>query len=211
MKKMVMLAMAGLMISGLTIGAAVIKGSAQNAVDQGEDKVVYSGMKEGITLEGHIDDAGMLLAPEGIESYLQDMDFLTSEEKARLIQDEKEMEPIYQKIEDLQMEIKKKEEAVLKKHELLIAEYESVMAENEEIWKKLMNEENSEEPTKDTRSIIRESQVLTEGEKQILLDQEDRLDQIDRDLHVVYEEVERETEGLSNQIQDLYDQAEEIF
>lgn len=209
MKKTIILGLAAVVVSGLAIGGAMIKGNAQNIKEKGDSTVSYS--KES-TSGRHLYslDEDMLLVPEDIEAYTKEMSFLTDEEKARLVQDQKDCLPIYKEIEKLQEEIEKIENAIFEKHQSVVSEYDNIMRENEEIWKKLLNEECFEESEEDSSSYIRNSKVLTEDEKKLLLDQEERLTQQDKKLAAVYDEIEKETKGLSDQVQSLYDQAEEI-
>lgn len=225
MKKIMMFGITVAMVSGLAIGGTfIIKGNAKNTKMVEQSPISYS-RKEAV-LEKYLGgneksenvfgrrmssyDQKMLLAPENIEDYVRDMSFLTEEEKARLIQDEKDTLPIYQEIEKIQEDVAKIEQKILDKHQDVLSNYESVMSEHEELWKKLINEEIAQESTEGTDSLIRASQVLTEGEKQLLLDQEQRLAQLDKKLDVIYQEVDEATKGLSEQMQSLYDKADEI-
>lgn len=205
MSKKIMLSVTGVLVSGFVIVAILLfNGYAFKTQTKPEVKVETVPSEERLYQNVGIDDKEMLALPD-IMDFIGDLDYLTEEEKMQLINDEKAAAPIYQKIELMETEIEKRSEEVLKAHASVLEEYNKLLTENQDLWEKMTESETKEQETAtNNRDYINASAVLTEEEKQLLLQQEDKIESMDTKLDAIYAEVDEATKDLSQGVEDLY-------
>ncbi|MDO4719321.1 MAG: hypothetical protein Q4A78_01535 [Peptostreptococcaceae bacterium] len=146
----------------------------------------------------------------GIEEYLEELDFLTEAEKKQLIEDEKEAGPFLDKAEELMREAGEKREKILSENPA-VKEYNDLMMKNQDLWSKIWENETQEQTDmKDIREYIQASPALTEDEKKILLEAEDRLDALESEMKKANEEADKATEDLVTEARKYYEQADAV-
>ncbi|MDO4720031.1 MAG: hypothetical protein Q4A78_05160 [Peptostreptococcaceae bacterium] len=155
-------------------------------------------------------DLDMLKTPS-IEEFIEDWDFLTEREKSRLLLDEKQAAPLYEKAEKIYKKIDEISEKIFAKHQKLFQQYDELLNRNQELWKKMVkNETVEQQKTEDSRSYIKASKVLTEKEKKKLLEVEDQLEALNKKIDKVYDEIDKATAKLAAEAEEYEKQAEAI-
>lgn len=217
MKKTTLLIAAGVIVAIVAIGSSFMKGN-QNSNDALEDWQITPYYRSGVgwyatTGEANPDihiDRNMLLAPT-IEEFVHEMDFLSEEEKQQLIQDDREAAIHYQEADKLSEQANAIADSIYEKHEDTFQKQQDLMNEHEDLWLKLSESATEEQlRIEDNREFIRSSKALTEEEKQTLLQQEDRLDEIDKEIEKIHDEIEQATMDLTKQIDECYQKADAI-
>lgn len=159
-----------------------------------------------------------MLQPEGIDPYLEDLSFLTEEEKTQLRKDEEELRPIYEKMDELGEKSRSAREAVLEKHQALFDREEELLSQGDPLREKIIAEFPNNLITPDNwREYIQASKVLTEEEKKKMLQWEDELERLDQELQQVYEEADAaavpydsEWEEYNKKANDIYERSQSI-
>lgn len=184
--------MAGVLISTVAIGGPVAKVYASN--NSTKDSVCYNEEKE-VT----------------IQDYLNEIKILSNDEKQKLIDADNESKPYYDKINDIENEIEKISNKILNGSDHIYDKYDEILKSHEDLWEKLYNNITDEQTKIDNdKDFIKTSKVLTEEEKNILINDQIKLDEIYKKLDQRNNEVNKATESLNKQLDELYSKIDEI-
>ncbi|MDO5096650.1 MAG: hypothetical protein Q4D65_08820 [Peptostreptococcaceae bacterium] len=206
MKRASALVMAGILASGLAFGGAVIQGNAENSKSASEIEITaYNEDVDNMILDD------MIAFPD-IEEEIKGYDFLTEDEKALIIQSEKEALPHYEEAEKIFQEIEKISEPIARKYDKATAEYDRIALETQKLWDKMFEFwSNSSYEVFDNlsnRELINRSNTITEEEKAQLLQAEDRLDELNEELNKMYDEIDAATADLQAELEKCYEKAD---
>lgn len=210
MKRTSALVMTGILVSGLIFGGASIEGNAENSKSASEIELTTYGEKNMNSII--LDD--MMQLPD-IEEELKEYNFLTDEEKALIIQSEKEALPHYEKADKIVEEIERISEEISKRYDGTNSEYEKIFVETQNLWDKMMESwsDSSEDVfiNLSNRELINRSNTITDEEKAQLLQAEDRLDELNEEFNKMYDEIDAATADLQEEVEKCYEKADEVL
>lgn len=135
---------------------------------------------------------------------INDLEILTAEEKARLLETEKKNEAYYKKLDEISSKIDRIFERVFEGSEHLQEDLSKLLDKHEELWNKLYAENlniNLEEMPK----FIKDSKVLTENEKAILLENELEIQKVEKLLDEKYKKVDELSRHLDDESSKIYE------
>ncbi|MGV2804754.1 hypothetical protein GNF85_13940 [Clostridium perfringens] len=184
--------MAGVLISTVAIGGPVAKVYASD--NSTKDSVCYNEEKE-MTLQ----------------DYLNEMKFLSNDEKQKLIDADNESKPYYDKVNDIENEIEKISNKILNGSDNIYDRYDEILKSHEGLWEKLYSNITDEQTKINSdKELIKASKILTEEEKNILIDDQIKLDEIYKKLDERNNEVNTATESLNKQLDEIYSKIDDI-
>lgn len=136
---------------------------------------------------------------------------LSQQEKDKLLQDEKNLEVHYQQLHLLVQEAVAIEEKILSENQAIIAEYEQLYQQNHDLWDKLNDSLTGEQTfMADQRQLINNSSVLTQEEKQILLQTQDKLDAVGKKIDVVQQQITEATKTYTQKQEEVFQKIDEV-
>ncbi len=146
---------------------------------------------------------------QDINAYLDEFDFLTDADKQQLVASEKKLEPEFRKLDDIDKQISTIFDSIMDKDSHLMDEYDRLLASNQDLWDKLEENITDEQAElMDTIAFINASNALTPQEKEILVKEQKKLDEIDTLLDERWLEAEKATEQLCKQADEIYERIE---
>lgn len=168
---------------------------------------------EGMTMEGR---SGISFLPEDLpngETMIGSFDensMLTAEEKAQLERTKRETAPLYDEIERLEAEVERISKRILGEYVNGEEQVNRLYGRNQSLWEKLERgmEDDDWDLSKEDR--IRVSDVLTSAEKETLLRDLLEINALESLLDEKYEEIDRVTADLEDELAELYDEVWEF-
>ncbi|MGN0307123.1 MAG: hypothetical protein ACI4DN_02785 [Lachnospiraceae bacterium] len=145
-------------------------------------------------------DAMML--NEDMEAYLEALDILTEEEKQLLLEENKRLIPYYEEIARLTTEIEDKTNEVVKGAEAYFDERGQIFDSHPRLWQKMWDGMTKEqEELTDSLEIIKTSAVLSKEEKDILIKEQTRLNELEAEIAKYYDKAADETKDLEAELE----------
>lgn len=149
---------------------------------------------------------------QSMEDFVKDLDMLTQEEKQRLIDEDKALAPYYKELERLAVEIEKKTNTILKEAQQYYDERAELFDANSELWDKLWDNMNDQQKAlNDYIEIIKKSEVLTEKEKEILIKDQTRIEELEAEIDKYYQKAEDATQDLRKEEEKTMQKLQEIM
>lgn len=146
-----------------------------------------------------------------LKSYIQGLSFLTNEEKQQLLETYKQTAPIYDEVDKIYDEISKISDRIIADSDHLYEEIEKIYQNQAALWEKLFENTSEEQALiEDDHEYIRSSGALTKEEKEILLAEQKKLDDIYAKLDKEYDRLEQETASHYDRIDQLSKQIKEL-
>lgn len=203
MKRKTTLLIAGILVTGLAFVGAYLQGKENHTQQTGENINI---MRNASAFNNQL-----ATQPASIQEYLDELDFLSEKEKLQLLDDEKEATLLYDKIAKLTQESKEIGEEIFKKHDDLLQEYDALLLQNQGLWQKLAQNATNEELALPTNEqYIRSSKVLSDEEKELLVNQDQSMTTLQNKLDAVYDEIEKATASQNLEIDKYYQQIDAI-
>ncbi|WP_455258852.1 hypothetical protein [Peptoniphilus asaccharolyticus] len=138
---------------------------------------------------------------ESFIDYIKKSKNITEVEKEQLIKTEKELEPTWKKIEDLETKSNDINEKIMGD---IYERYDELFNANEKIWEKFYEEMKEEDLTDDIMSDIEKSKTLTAEEKAILKADEQKLKELDKEMEKLADKADEETKEINSELDKLY-------
>lgn len=130
--------------------------------------------------------------------FVKDLTMLTESEKRQLIDENIAAQPYYDRLNVLEDRIFTVTNDILAGAEHLFDERGRIYSKHDALWEKLWSNLNERQKELDDYSaIIKASDVLTDKEKDVLLDAQARLDELEAEIDVFYAKAEKAAEKLT--------------
>ena len=149
----------------------------------------------------------------GYIKQLDEMDFLTEDEK-RLIRDEANLtKPYYSKINILENKVKKIDDKMMKKARPFKKKYDALYSSNIKLWKVLDEEFVTLTVGKKVSKVqlLEVSRKLTQEEKKLLQEDAKELDSLDLEITKIQQMADKATSKLNKLIAKEYRELEKIY
>lgn len=149
---------------------------------------------------------------ETMKEFVKGLDMLTDEEKELLIEEDRILQPYIQKGQEISIKMEEKTNKILEGAEEYFEERGNILlGENSELWDKMWDNMTEEQNTmSDYSQIIQASKVLTKNEKSILLKEQKRLDELEREIGKFYEKAEIANSQLNKEYEENLKKIEKI-
>lgn len=136
---------------------------------------------------------------------------LSQQEKDKLLQDGKSLEADYQQLHLLSQQAAAIEKKILSENQATMTEYEQLYRQHRDLWNKL-NDNLTNEQTfiTDKRQVINSSSALTQEEKQILLQNQDKLDAIEKKVAMVQQQIAAATKTHMQKQEEIFQRIDEV-
>ncbi len=140
---------------------------------------------------------------ESMEDFVKSLDMLTKKEKALLVKAEEDKAPYYKQINKLNKQIDKKTAAIVKKAGPIHDQIFEIKKVRKDLWEKLDMNGNKEQESagKDDIKFIQLSDILTTSEKELLIRDQRKIDDLYKKVDVYYAKAEEETADLKAQLE----------
>ncbi len=201
MKKLLV---AALMMAATAVGI----GNIGFAMEKTENRVdPINPVTEYVTYE--VDESSL---DETMEDYVKGLDMLTSKEKEQLIKEDKALQPYYQENARLSIAIEEKTNEILEGAEKYFDERGDIqLGKNSKLWDKLWdNLSAQQEELEDYKEIIKASKALSQSEKEMLLKEQERLDELEKEIDKYYDRAEEATKELTREWEENQKKIREI-
>lgn len=155
---------------------------------------------------------------DSIANYFGELTFLTEEEKARLLQEEKEWTPMLKRYNELDEEIMGVHEDYYFHYAPLLSEYTWANMRRVQAWNKYASLDSATKKDGDIRAGIEESDEFTKEEKEQLRKDEETLDRlrsevqkVENAIEVATKEAEKEKHALMEKMRAIHLENQEIW
>lgn len=168
---------------------------------------------EGMTLEGK---SGISFLPEDLPNgeiligSFDENSMLTAEEKAQLKRTERAKAPLYDQIDRLEAEVERISKRILGKYVNGEEQVNRLYGRNKSLWEKLERGMKDDDWDLSKEDRIRVSDVLTSVEKEKLLRDMIEINALEALLDKKYDEIDRATADLEEELEELYDEVWEL-
>lgn len=143
--------------------------------------------------------------------YINGLNCLSDSEKQKLLADETKIEEKYQAIDKIRQEIDAISSRILEGSENLYTEREKIFEKNAALWDKLYEHVGEAQNfIVEMEDFIKASDSLSEEEKEVLLADEKAAKEIEAQLNLKYDEVERAIADLDKEERNIYDEIDSI-
>lgn len=199
MMKVSKIIMTGVMIAALTGGMAAT--------------VKAANVQTGISVEhetngfiGNVSDMNFDMI-----SYIKGMNFLSDNEKQKLLTDEQKIEEKYKEIDKVMVQIEEISSKILEGSEQLQDEINKIFERHNALWDKLYDNVTEEQNLlPDMESFIHASNSLSDEEKATLLADENDVKAVEAKLNLKYDEVEKAIADLDREERRMYAEIDDI-
>lgn len=147
---------------------------------------------------------------DSIANYFEKLPFLTEEEKARLLQEEKEFAPMVERLKTLDEEIMKVHEDYYFQYAPVLAEYTWAEMRRIQAWNKYSSLDSEAKNDSDIRQGIERSEGFTKEEKEQLKKDEETLKRLEPEKEKIENAIEFETSRAEREKRTLAEKMREI-
>ena len=151
-----------------------------------------------------------------LKEYILSLKGINNDEKQKLIESEKRVQPIYKQIDSLIADANKAGESVNTQIEALYNKIDEIKSEDNEIMDKVYKYEDSkltdgiydDSYDDDMINYIKSLSILTDAEKNKLIDTQGKLEPYFKQLDSLYTDLEKIQKPIIDQINKLYDKVD---
>ncbi len=149
---------------------------------------------------------------QSMEDFVKGLDMLTDDEKQKLIEEDKALAPYYKELERLDIAIEKKTNTILKEAQEYYDERAVLLEAHSQLWDKLWDNMNATQKKMDNYiEIIKASEVLTQEEKEVLVKEQTRIEELEAEIDRYYQKAEEATQDLRKEKEENTEKLQEIM
>lgn len=149
---------------------------------------------------------------ESMADFVKTLDMLTKEEKALLVETENAKAPYYEQMNELNRQIDEKTAMIVKQADPIFNQIFKIKNAHENLWTKLDTHENQSQKTvgHDYIKFIQLSDVLTKSEKEVLIREQKKIDELYEKVDTYYAQAEEATADLKAQLEAVISNIQKI-